>query len=102
VPAALLGSGPAAGVRPAAARWLADGHHAPPQLGSRGKAVQVEPMELMLEAPGPKLLKLNYDKLLSNFAFKINLRRYTEAAVAVAAAEELSPPTQTPQELPAI
>jgi len=37
----------------------------------------------MLKAPGINRFKLNYDKLLSNFAFKINLRRYTKANVLV-------------------
>jgi hypothetical protein len=32
-----------------------------------------------LKAPGIKRLKLKYDKPLSNFAFKFNLRRYTWA-----------------------
>jgi len=43
------------------------------------RAVQVEPMKPMLKAPG-KRLKLTYDKLLSSFAFKFNLRRYNPAA----------------------
>jgi len=38
--------------------------------------VQVEPMKLMWKAPGTIRLKLKYDKLLSSFAFKFNLRRY--------------------------
>ena len=42
-----------------------------------GEAVQVEPMKSRLKAPGPKRLKLRYDNLLSSFAFKFNLRRYT-------------------------
>jgi hypothetical protein len=33
-------------------------------------------MKLKLKAPGTKCLKLNSDILLSNSAFKINLRRY--------------------------
>jgi len=32
-------------------------------------------MKLNLKAPGTKLLKLEYDELLSIFAFKLNLRR---------------------------
>jgi hypothetical protein len=35
-------------------------------------------MKPMLRAPGSKRLKLEYDKLLSSFAFKFNLRRYNE------------------------
>jgi hypothetical protein len=34
----------------------------------------------MLKAPGIKLSKLKYDRPLSNFAFKFNLRRYNPAA----------------------
>ena len=43
----------------------------------RGRAVQVDPMKPMLKAPGTKRLYLKYDKLVSTFAFKFNLRRYT-------------------------
>jgi hypothetical protein len=31
----------------------------------------------MLKPPGTKRWKVKYDKLLSNFAFKFNLRRYS-------------------------
>ena len=48
-------------------------------LVCRGEAVQVDPIKPTLKAPEIKLLKLSYDKLLTNFAFKFNLRRYTEA-----------------------
>jgi hypothetical protein len=34
-------------------------------------------MKPMLKAPGSNRLKLEYDGLLSNFAFKFKLRRYT-------------------------
>ena len=44
----------------------------------RGKAVQVDPIKPKLKAPGAKRLKLKCDILLSIFAFKFNLRRYTE------------------------
>jgi len=48
---------------------------------AHGRAVQVDPIKPMLKAPGYKRLKLNYDRLLSillsNFAFKFNLRRYS-------------------------
>jgi len=37
-----------------------------------GRAVQVEPMQPMLKAPGTKRLKLKNKKLLSNFASKLN------------------------------
>jgi hypothetical protein len=38
--------------------------------------VQVDPIKPKLKAPGTKRLKLEYDELLSSFAFKFNLRRY--------------------------
>ena len=41
-----------------------------------GRAVQVDPMKSMLKAPGTKRLKLKHDEPLSNFALKLNLRRY--------------------------
>jgi len=44
-----------------------------------GTAVQIDPIKPMLKAPGSKRLKLEYDELLSNFGFNINLRRYTWA-----------------------
>jgi hypothetical protein len=37
-----------------------------------------------LKAPGTKRLKLEYDVLLSNFAFGLNLRRYIMVATDVA------------------
>jgi hypothetical protein len=48
-------------------------------LDNTGEAVQVEPMKPMLKAPGTERLKLKYDNLVSRFAFKFNLRRYTPA-----------------------
>jgi hypothetical protein len=42
-------------------------------------------MKPTLRAPGTKRLKLKHCVPLSNFAFKLKLRRYTEAAEAVAA-----------------
>ena len=41
--------------------------------------MQVDPVKPTLKAPGIKLLKLECDKPLSNFAFKFNLRRYIKA-----------------------
>jgi len=41
--------------------------------------VQVDPIKSPLKAPGTKRLKLEHDNLLSKFAFKFNLRRFTEA-----------------------
>jgi hypothetical protein len=54
--------------------------------GRRGRAVQVEPINTVLNAPGTKRLKLKHDKLLSSFAFNINLRRYTAGGQAKDAA----------------
>ena len=47
--------------------------------------MQVDPIKPTLKAPGTKRLKLEYDGLLSNFAFKFNLRRYTQGLLAEAA-----------------
>jgi len=44
-------------------------------------------MKPMLTAPETMRLKLQYDKLLSNFACNVNWRRYPQEAAAVAAAE---------------
>jgi len=43
--------------------------------------VQVDPIKPTLIAPMTKRLKLKYDELLSNIAFKFNLRRYTQDEV---------------------
>jgi len=40
--------------------------------------VQADPIKPMLKAPGTERLKLKHEKLLSNFGFKFNLRRYTQ------------------------
>jgi len=45
---------------------------------AQGKAVQVDPVKSTLKAPGIKLLKLRYDKLLSNVAFKFNVCCYSK------------------------
>ena len=42
-----------------------------------GRAVQVDPIKPTLKAPGTKRLKLEYDELLSSFAFSFNLRRFS-------------------------
>jgi hypothetical protein len=42
-----------------------------------GRAVQVDPIKPTLKPPGSKSLKVKCDVLLSNAAFKFNLRRYT-------------------------
>ena len=45
-------------------------------FAGHGRAVQVDPIKLTLRAPGTKRLKVKYEALLSNFAFKFNLRHY--------------------------
>jgi hypothetical protein len=42
-----------------------------------GGAVQVDPIEPTLKAPGTNRLELQYNEVLSSFAFNFNLRRYT-------------------------
>ena len=43
--------------------------------------MQVDPIKPMLTPPGTKHLKLNCDILLSKFAFKFNLRRYSSVLI---------------------
>jgi hypothetical protein len=57
-------------MQPAALQQGDGGHQ---QLG---RAVHVEPVKPMLKAPGTERLKLRSDELLSNLAFKFNLRHY--------------------------
>jgi len=45
--------------------------------------VQVDPIKPTLKAPGTRRLRLNYDELLSSFAFKFNLRRYSKGTIKV-------------------
>jgi hypothetical protein len=52
-------------------------HHRAPRPALPGRAVQVDPIQPTLKSPGMKPLKLEYDKPLSSFAFKFNLRRYS-------------------------
>ena len=47
-----------------------------------GRAVQAHPIKRTMEAAGTKRLKLKHHKLLSNVAFKFNLRRYARGAAA--------------------
>jgi hypothetical protein len=44
--------------------------------------VQVDPIKPMLKAPGIKLLQLKYHRPLSKFAFKFNLRCYSQVVAA--------------------
>ena len=48
--------------------------------------MQVEPIDLTFKVPGSVLLKVQYDRPLSNVAFKFNLRCYTKGVDAAAAA----------------
>ena len=43
--------------------------------------MQIDPTELTLKPPGSKRLKLEDEKLLSNFAFNFNLRRHIKGGV---------------------
>jgi len=52
-----------------------------------GRAVQVDPVKPTVKAPGIKLLKLKYGKLLSNLAVTFNFHHYTAGRSAA------SPPT---------
>jgi len=45
-----------------------------------GSAVQLDPMTRTLDAPGTKRLKLKYDEMLANFAFKIPTCDFTSRA----------------------
>ena len=47
-----------------------------PCTPSSGTAVQVDPINLTLKAPGTKRSQREYDEPLSNFAFKFIVRRY--------------------------
>ena len=57
-----------------APHWLS----ALPRVRLRGEAVQVDPIKPKLKASTSKRLKLRCDSLLSIFAFKFSLRRYSE------------------------
>jgi hypothetical protein len=46
--------------------------------GLQGRAVQVDPIKPALKATGSDCLKLKCDDMLSNFAFKLNLRLYNK------------------------
>ena len=46
----------------------------------QGRVVQADPINPTLKPPGTMRLKLEYVRLLSSFAFKSNLRRYTKPA----------------------
>ena len=46
--------------------------------------MQVDPIKATLKAPESMHLKLIYDGPLSNFAFKFDLRRYSEEDIDIA------------------
>jgi len=50
-------------------------------------------MKPMLKAPGTRRLKLNVDKLLSSFAFNVNMRRYIKETRGVLLASEKATPS---------
>jgi hypothetical protein len=49
--------------------------------------VQVDPIKYKLKAPGTNLLALNFDELLSTFAFKVDLSHHTKEREEARAAE---------------
>ena len=49
--------------------------------------MQVAPIKPTLKAHGTKRLKLKYDESPSNFAFKVNSRRYIKSQLATSQAE---------------
>ena len=56
--------------------------------------MQVDPVKPKLKAPGTKRLKPKFDRSLLNFAFKFNLRRYSEVVTKV------EPEAAAPPEVP--
>jgi hypothetical protein len=50
---------------------------------------RLTPFKTTLKTPGTKRLKPEYEELISNFAFKFNLRRYTEAGESEVGRAEL-------------
>ena len=44
--------------------------------------MQLDPIRPTLKAPGTKRLNLKYDELLSEVAFKFNVRRYNSVQIA--------------------
>jgi hypothetical protein len=68
--------------------------------GAQGQAVQDQPMEPVLKAPGTQGLKLRYDELHANGVFDFKLRRYDKVAVGYmtdAEAGELLRPSTSPR-----
>jgi hypothetical protein len=51
--------------------------------------VQVDPLKPKLKPPGAKRLNLKCDILLSTFAFKVNLRRYSTGIVSCVGKETI-------------
>ena len=49
--------------------------------------MQVDPIKPTLKATESKPLKLEHEKTLSNFAFKVNVRRYTTGGARPAPCE---------------
>ena len=84
------GGEPASGDQPARERGGGDHGTRVGHTGRGGAAVrrcswtQLDPIKAILKAPGTKRLKLKYDELLLNIAFKFNLRRYSAVGAAAA------------------
>ena len=56
--------------------------------------MQVHPIKPTLKSPGTKLLKLKYEKLVSNFAFNFNFCRYTQVLRSLVFAMRCKPESQ--------
>jgi len=63
----------------AATPMMSRTHGQPASPTTLGRALQVDPIQPILIAPGTKRLNLKCDEPLSNFGFNFNLRRYTWA-----------------------
>ena len=66
------------------------GHGRRPPHHRQGRAVQAVPVQPILKPTGTKRWKLEYDEMLSSFAFRFNLRRYTKVTLAIAFQRELA------------
>ena len=62
--------------------WLSSNPtpHFPLVILQRGRVARVDPIKTTLKASGTKRLKLEHEKVLSSYAFKFNLRRYSAAS----------------------
>ena len=59
--------------------------------GAPGRVVQLDPIKPKLKPPGTKLLKPEHETLVSKFAFKFNLCRYTLVSPLLTALHNVAP-----------